>query len=105
MNHSTTEPDSEPQYTPAEYAQFTALRQELKLSGAARRETREIASAVHLAPLLRQARVHLATFRPKVCTNCGHVFSPAGRVDGRCLDCAPRAIARGIAPLPSAGGD
>lgn len=103
MSYFTTEPDSEPQYTPAEYAQFTALRQELKLTGASRRETREIASAVQLAPLLRAARVHLATFRPKVCTICGHVFSPSGRVDGRCLDCAPHPIARGIAPLP--GGD
>lgn len=100
--HSTI-PD-EPLYTPAEYAQFAAIRQALKAAGQPRRETPDVAAAVHLAPLLRAARAHLATFRPRVCSSCSHVFSPCGRVDGRCLECTPRYVARGIAPLPQ-GGD
>ena len=105
MNKSTIESDlADPLYTPAEYAQFAQLRQALREDGQRRRETPDVAAAVSLGSLLRAARVHLATFRPRVCPECGHVFSPAGRIDARCLDCAPRQIARGIAPLPS-GGD
>lgn len=106
MNKSTIESDlAEPLYSPAEYAQFAQLRHDLKQEGQQRRrETPDVAAAVQLAPLLRQARSYLATFRPRVCSSCGHVFSPSGRVDGRCLDCAPRQLAHGIQPLPS-GGD
>lgn len=45
-------------------------------------------AAADLAPLLTAARAHLATFRSRVCADCGTVFSPAGRVSNRCLDCA-----------------
>lgn len=102
MPHSTTTTETEPLYTPAEYAQFAQLRQELRRINL-ERDTSVIATAVQLAPLLRQARSHLATFRPRVCSSCGRLFSPAGRVDARCLDCRHAAIAHGIAPLPSGG--
>lgn len=49
------------------------------------------AAARALSPLLYAARVHLAAVRPRVCTDCGYVFSPVGRDDRRCLDCAYRA--------------
>lgn len=45
-------------------------------------------AAKALAPLLAAARVHLATFRPRVCPICHQVFAPTLRTDRRCLDCA-----------------
>lgn len=49
-----------------------------------------IRASRELAPLLEAARQHLAIFRPRVCSTCHHVFSPSGRVSGRCLDCEVR---------------
>lgn len=51
-----------------------------------RKELRAIAA--ELGTLLAAARVHLATFRPARCRDCGDLFQPAGRVSGRCMDCA-----------------
>ena len=102
MSYSTTKPPgADGQYTPAEREAFAAIRADLKRDGLKRRETPDIATAAQIAPLLRSARAYLATFRPRVCPVCAHVFSPAGRSDPRCLDCAPHPqLARGIAPLP-----
>lgn len=99
MFEYTTDHD---QYTPAELARFTELRRELLRDGHYIK-TNHIAAAASIAPLLKQARTYLATFRPRVCSACGHVFSPAGRSDPRCLDCAPRPIAHGMQPLPQGG--
>ena len=99
MNQYTMPDDA---YTPAEHARFAEIRQALKADGLPDRKTCAVSAAAQLAPLLSAARTRLAIFRPKVCSACGHVFSPAGRVSAHCLDCdhAPT-VAHGVAPLPN----
>ncbi len=45
-------------------------------------------AAADLAQLLRAARIYLATTRPRVCCDCGHVFTVASLTSGqRCMKC------------------
>lgn len=93
------------EYTTEDEAQFAAIRAQLRKDGLPRRETRDIAHAAQLAPLLRSARTYLSSFHPRVCMSCHCVFSPDTRLDMRCPTCAQaRLVAHGIAPLPQ-GGD
>lgn len=47
-------------------------------------------AAQELAQLLTIGRQYLATFRPKVCPRCSHVFSLNTRLDMRCPGCASK---------------
>lgn len=77
-DYTTRRPPGAPgQYTPAERAQFAAIRAQLKADGQPRRETPDIAAAVQCAETFRRARQLLGV---------------------------ERQVAHGIAPLPS-GGD
>lgn len=54
------------------------------------RDRPTVDAACQLAQLLTAARAYLASFRPRVCARCGHVFSPDLRLDMRCPDCAAK---------------
>lgn len=55
---------------------------------------RTVRKAVELAALLRAARVYVATARPHVCSECGHLFAlpilMGGRHCARCCTTRPR---------------
>lgn len=75
--HSTTKPTgANGQYTPAERALFTEIRQQLRDAGLPRRETRDVAAAIQLAATFRRTRALLGWTQP---------------------------IAHGIPPLPNGG--
>lgn len=56
-------------------------------------------AAGDLAWALRAARIHLATTRPRICSQCGHCFTVPSLTSGKvCAGCAVRFDRQAVAP-------